>query len=414
MRLRIPDTYRKRRIGLVLAVIFTAFCLRAPFTGVGAIAGIITDDLGINSGSMGVLTTIPLVAFAVLSMGAGKAGSKAGIPKVLIAASTVLTIGIILRSMAGLPGLYIGTALIGIGIAFGNVLVPAIIKDKFPDKIGIMTGTFTTVMTVMSGVSAGVGMQIAIRAGWKPALLVWIIPALAAVITWMLEKFSKDYEELVSLDEAVETGSEIAAESLGVKIDKKAGIRTRDIIKKSSTWWVALFMGVQSLIFYCMVAWVTTIMQSKGFSLSEATFLNTMYMWLGIPGSFLLPIIAGRRKSQTGIALAMGVPNVISMILIMVSGSLPVVAVSIMVTGLFQGGYFSLAMAMFGLKTSSGQEASLLSGFSQSIGYLLAAIGPTLLGATFDLSGGWTIALVLLVIFGILMTIFAALAGREV
>lgn len=408
---RIPDTPRKRRIGLVLAVIFTAFCLRAPFTGLGAIAGIITNDLGINSGTMGALTTIPLVAFALLSMTAGEIGSKRGIPKVLIAASVVLSVGILLRSIAGVPGLFIGTALIGVGIAFGNVLVPAIIKEKFPNNIGIMTGTFTTVMTLMSGLSSGVGMAIAVRAGWKPALLVWIIPALAAVITWILEEYSKDYDELGSADD----GAEGADASAGAAADPRGErTRTKVLLSRPSTWWIALFMGVQSLIFYCMVAWVSTIMQSKGFSLSEATFLNTMYMWLGIPGSFILPIIAGRRKSQTGLAAIMGIPNLISILVILFSDSLPVVAVALMATGLFQGGYFSLAMALFGLKSSNGREASMLSGFSQSLGYLLAAIGPTLLGATFDLSGSWTIALVLLALFSALMTIFACLAGRDI
>ena len=172
----------KIRIWLTGALIILTACnLRAPITGVGALVDTISGDLGLSPSAAGFLTTIPLLAFAGISLLVSPLSRRLGAGNLLLAGLGLLTAGILLRSLAGNAGVFLGTAAAGAGIAVGNVLLPALVKSFFPDRIEQMTSAYTAVMQVTSAISTGISVPLAAAAGWKAALLVWALPAMGAL-----------------------------------------------------------------------------------------------------------------------------------------------------------------------------------------------------------------------------------------
>ena len=175
----------KKAIVLLSAIIVFSCALRAPITCVGSLIGYISDDLSLTNMSAGRLTTIPLMAFSAVSFFIGSFSHRLGAGKVLLTGIILLFVGIILRSFANISGLFVGTAVIGLGYAGGNDLIPAVIKAFFPARIGILTSAYTTTMSVFAGISGGISVPIAKAFGWQFALLVWIILAFAALFLWL-------------------------------------------------------------------------------------------------------------------------------------------------------------------------------------------------------------------------------------
>ena len=151
----------KRSVGvasLALAIVFAAFCLRAPFTCVGPLADVIQSDLGVSSGTMGTVTTIPLLMFAAFSIVMGDLGRRHNAGNIMVIGLLMILTGVICRSVLGTWGLFFGTAVIGIGITAGNVLIPAFIKAHYPERIGRLTGIYTAMMSLMSAVAGAVSV----------------------------------------------------------------------------------------------------------------------------------------------------------------------------------------------------------------------------------------------------------------
>ncbi|MCD7953402.1 MAG: MFS transporter [Synergistaceae bacterium] len=218
---------------LIVGIILLACNLRSPITGVGSLISYIMNDLHLSGSMSGLITTVPPVAFAVVSPFAGKLAIRFGTGKTLTVSLLILATGIALRSAGGTCAFFCGTAVIGIGIAFGNVLLPSIVKSAFPTKVGVLTGVYTTSIALSAGLSSGVSIPIANANpfGWRGALAVWLILAIAAILLW------------VHL-----WGYRVVSSSA------QAPVRLEAMFKSPIAWNVAIYMGVQSLRFYSFVA----------------------------------------------------------------------------------------------------------------------------------------------------------------
>src|SRR5699024_10525099 len=105
----------------------------------------------------------------------------------LIGGMVLLVIGLIVRSIPFVPLLFIGTILIGIGIAIANVLLPRVIKERFPDRVPLMTNLYTTSMRLFVSISSGISLPIAVGLdlGCEVSLGVWIFAALISICLWI-------------------------------------------------------------------------------------------------------------------------------------------------------------------------------------------------------------------------------------
>lgn len=375
---------KKKQALLVAALLLSSCCLRAPITGVGSMISLIQEETGLANSAAGMLTTIPLLAFAAFSLFVGKAGSRFGAGSVMLWGLAITGAGVLCRSYGGMGGLFAGTVIIGIGIAVGNVLIPAFIKGYLAGREGIMTGIYTSLMAIFSGIAGAVSVPLSLFCGWKNALAVWIFLLAITLIVWLPSRSC----------------------TLEGQNAKQGGSGLGALIKNKMTWLVSLYMGIQSLLFYCFVAWLATIVQSKGFDVETAGYFNSVYLLVGIPGSLIFPIAAGGRRNQSGLAAGVGILYVGGMIAMVFAQNTWMLMGAILCCGFCAGASLSFAMLLFGRHTKNAADASTLSGLAQSAGYMLAAAGPALMGELFDRTGSWTVPMLALVVMtGVLIVL---------
>jgi len=380
------------KVLLIVAILAIAFNLRPALSGIGPLAESIGIDLNLSGASLGLLTTLPLLAFAVISMLTPLFTKNFGIGKTLLGALAILTLGILLRSVFGVAGLYIGTLCIGIGIAFGNVLLPALTKQNFPDRAGAITSLYGSMMAIGASLAAGISVPLAedYGWGWRGALAIWAFTSLLAFIIWSFQV--KHIEKTKPRRDFMET------------LKKLSG--------KRMVWKMAIYMGLQSMGFYVILAWLPTILIEDGYSSSYSGWMLSLSQATGILGSITIPLWAGKRKDQRLIIGILVALEIISLIGLMFPG-LGLVPLWVSVIGFVLGGTFGLALLLIILRASDADTAAELSGIVQSIGYLIAATGPFFIGIIFDISGEWNYALIAL-IAGALIKLYAGMgAGKQ-
>ena len=270
---------------LISAVLLVACNLRAAITSVGPIIGLLRESLSLSNGSIGILTSLPLIAFAVMSPIVPKISTRFTNETTLIAGMCILSFGIIVRSIPFIPLLFIGTILIGVGIAISNVLLPGIIKERFPNQVPLMTSVYTMTMSLFATLASGVSIPLAVGAGlgWEFALGIWIVPALVGIGIWVY--FVKQRK---SADEV---------NMYYVKADDSKMWRS------PLAWQVAIFLGLQAFSYNALMTWLPEILIDHGVTSESAGWMLSFNQLIGLPASLLVPIIAGRFSSQRGIIL---------------------------------------------------------------------------------------------------------------
>lgn len=379
----------------VVAIIFFASTLRTPLTGVGPIISFIRDSLGISNVLAGFLTTIPLLAFAFVSPFVPRISRKFGMEWTLFYSIILLTIGIILRSVGNTSLLIIGTVLIGVAISFGNVLFPSFFKMKFPFHIGLLTGIYTVSMNISAAVALGISNPIAANSnvGWQGALAGPIVLTLITLITW-IPLLRGEKVDLNKISKSDTTKSETK------------------LWKSPLAWAIAVSMGLQSLIFYCSAAWLPEILISQGFSADKAGWMTSVMQMSQIPMTFLIPIIAEKLRSQRPIVILFTSFYILGFFGVFFELTNFTVLWMILI-GLGGGASFGTVVMLFTLRTKTAYEAAQISGFAQSIGYLLAAIGPVLFGYLHDMANSWHVPNGLFIIVSIVLCISAYISAKD-
>lgn len=380
---------------LVIGIIFVAFNLRPAITSVGPVIGIIRDDIGLSNWSVGLLTSLPLIAFAIMSPLAPRLGNRFSNERALLFGLILLFFGLMVRSISVLFLLFAGTVFIGLGIAICNVLLPGVIKEKFPAKVALMTSLYSTAMGVFAATASGLSIPLARGAewGWQLALLFWTIPAVIGIIIWVyISKKDKS-------DQSVE-----------MKYVQPSDNR---MWRSPLAWQVACFMGLQSFMFYVTVSWLPEILHDYGVSMETAGWMLSFTQFVGLPASFFVPVIASKFKSQSLIVVTLTLFAISGYTGLLLGNSYAVMIASIVSIGIALSGSFSLALAFLGMRARSARQAAELSGMAQSLGYTLAAIGPMFIGFLFDITHAWSVPLMTLMGVAVLVAIFGYGAGRN-
>jgi len=390
----IIKTSKSTNILLLAGILCIAINLRPALAGVGPLVDDIRQATGLSNSMLGLLTTLPLIAFGVISMLTPLFTDRFGIGKTLLGAMILLCIGIGIRSVEGIFPLYFGTLLFGIAIALGNVLLPGITKRNFSENSGFVTSLYSSVMAVGASLAAGLSVPLTNinGLGWRGSLAVWAILALVAVIIWLpqVNKLKKP-----------------AQKNDYIKAMKKLN-------NSRLAWQVALFMGLQSMTFYIILAWLPAILQSRGYSANYSGWMLSLCQATGILGSLIIPTIAGKRNDQRSIVwvlLLIELIGITGLLLPQFGG----VEIWVSMIGFVLGGSFGLSLLFIVLRAHDTASATELSGMAQSIGYVIAATGPFIFASIFDLTNNWRYALILLLVIAVLKSfsgLYAAKPGK--
>lgn len=372
---------------LFIGILLIGANLRAPITSIGVALPDIKTDLAMSNSAVSVITVVPLLAFSVISLFAARTSNKMGLEKTIFLALCLIFIGVLVRSITDISWLYIGTVLIGIGIGFGNVLAPAMIKAKFPLHIGIMTGYYTVVMNVFGGLSSYGTAPLVKAFNYNIAISVIGIITLITIIIWSFQ-----------LKGTQETATALPRKSVNVW-------------KSPLAWQITILMGGQSLIFYSLINWLPAYLSHSGMTINEAgAYLSIMQIAI-IPFTFITPIFATKMKSQFFLTFITGICFIVGVTIMLVVPHLAII--STILIGVAGGLAFGLVNTFFSLRTEHIQTSAKLSGMAQAVGYLVAAVGPLLFGILHDMTGKWTASLSILLITAIVITLFGSQAGRK-
>lgn len=410
---------RKATPLLASCVIFlVALNLRPAIVAVGPLLSNIGTTFGWGESIQGLLGSLPLLAFALFSMIVGALTAKLDSNKVLLWALIALAGGCIVRSLSGECMVWLGTLVIGASIAVGNVLAPAIVKRDFIDNVSFATGAYSACVTAGSAI-AGLTASAAADAlgGWQPALAFWSIPALLAAFLWLLRTKLATNADSIRTDgkrDVAETHLEQQLEStedpLPNRENAQAKSPLRALLKRPSTWLVTLFMGLQSAAFYTFCNWLPSIAGAAGFSSGEAGVHLFIFQALGIVSGLLIPRFMYLRGNQVCAGLLASVPLLVAALGWLLSPHLSLLW-SIF-GGMGQGASLVVALTLISLRGKTHAETVALSGFAQSLGYLLAACGPFAFGALTETTQGFEAPLVFMAALATAQCALSFFAGR--
>ncbi|CAM4207139.1 CynX/NimT family MFS transporter [Lacicoccus alkaliphilus] len=365
----------RNNILLVIGIIAVAAMLRAPLTAVGPVINEIRDDLMISNTVAGLLTTIPLLTFAAVSPFVSKAVARFTMPVTIFYAIILLIASLYIRTIGTLEWFMVGTVLLGVAISVGNVTLPSYAKWKFPLQVGVVTAIYSSTMNLTAGVGSGVSVPLAeIGGGYGLSLTIWVAFGIVALIVWI--------PQLKSAGEGMRAA--------GKRVEE---VPKRRMSQSKMAWAIAVMFALQSTTFYTNAAWLPSILMDKGLSPEAAGYFFMFCQFAQLPMTFLFPILASRVDSQRSIVAAI-TGLLLAGYLLLFAETPGLLIFSMIFIGFGTGAAFSTCMLLFSMKARTDAGSISLSGFGQSIGYLLAAIGPFLMGYLFDATGSWTPALI--------------------
>ncbi|KPI18999.1 major facilitator superfamily MFS_1 [Actinobacteria bacterium OK074] len=385
--------------GLVaVALVLAALNLRPAVTSLGPVLEEVRDSLAMSGTVAGLLTSIPAACFALIGSQAPRLARRYGTGGAVAAGALVLTAGLALRAFAANTALFVvlsGFALAGIAVA--NVLLPAVVKQRFPDKVGRMTGLYSMALNAGASSAAAVTVPLsgAFGGDWRYGLGAWAVLAATAVPPWLM------------LARCREAPAATAAAAVPGAVRPPAHRMSRD----PTAWALTVYFGLQASAAYIVMGWLPQIFRDAGLSAETAGLLFSVTSLLGVPLSYVLSAVAGRLPDQSGIAVAIGLCGVAGWAgLWAAPASAPLLwAVLLGVANCS----FPLALTMIGIRGRDSATVVRLSGFVQSAGYLLSIPGPVVVGALYQHTDGWRAPLAFVGLLMLAQIAAGAVAGRN-
>lgn len=383
--------YVPPRVTFATASVFlVALCLRPAITSLGPLLPDIGLDLDLSEGMQGLLGSIPLIAFGLISPLVHRFSRRWGSERTILVALIVLAIATAMRSWTGSWGLWFGTLFIGAAIGVGNVLVPIVVRRDFAGRVATATGWYSACITGGAAVASAVAVPLATVTDWRFALGVWALLAVIVAAIWAPRARTGGPAE-----HPTETTAEPA----------------QSVWRWSTAWWVTAYLGLQSTAFYILVNWLPTIEISHGVTAEAAGIHLFVFQGLGLFAGLAIPALLKRSKDERLGVVVGSLPVFIGVLGLLLAPSLAIVWV--LFAGVGQGASLVAALSLVSLRGRTHAEATQLSGMAQSVGYLLAATGPVAMGAIAEATGDWTASLSVLAVITALMVLVGFRAGMR-
>lgn len=379
---------------LILGILLLGAISRGPTVALGPLLPIIQEDLNMSYGSSGFVVTLPVIVVALASMPISKLLAKKGVIFTLGLGLSVYALSLIIRSFGGLPGLFLGAGLVGLGMCFINVLIPSIIKDNFPLRVGPVTGFYTTMMYVFAALSSALAVPVAqASSSWQISLAQWLPLIIVCLVLWLTQK--KTYHETLR--------SSVSGSFPGFRLIR------RSILAR----WITVLMAGQALIYYGSISWLPTIVQSAGYTGTEAGFLASVVQLCGIPGAIISGLVVHKFSNQQVPCIVVGFTFFLSSLFMAFSTSLMGFTICTILLGFSMASGYTLFLCVLSLRAKDSVQAAELTGIVFLIGYLVASIAPVMMGTLYDLSHTWLIPIFVLMISAFLYGLAGFKAGKE-
>jgi CP family cyanate transporter-like MFS transporter len=387
---------------LVVAVAAAGLNLRTAITSLPPLFPDLQTQLHLSPAALSLLAATPVICFGVVSAFTAWLNRRYGEEMILLVALVLLTAGLLLRGL--LPGamLFPGTALAASAIAVLNVLLSSMAKRRWPERAGLLVGIYLTALSAGAILSSLLSVPLYRSSGGsvRLALGVWALPAALAVLLWLPQL---RYRTAGAAPAAADGTDGMAAPG-----PARAGVK---VYRYALTWQVTAFMGLQSLLYYAALSWLPTIFQDRGDSAVTAGNLLALMGVGNLATSLIVPVLAHRSRSQRALVVPslVGTAAGLAGSLWAPLGSAPF---WVLVLGVSQGSCLGLAIFFMMARAPDAGVAASLSAFSQSVGYLVASVGPLIVGLLHSATGSWSIPVTLLLVLCAAELVTGLLAGR--
>ena len=368
------------RTGLWLAaLVLVAANLRPVITSVPPLVDRLVAEFGLSGAEIGALTTLPVVCMGLFAPLAAVLARRFDESAVLATAVAVIGVGAALRGIGGTSGLYSGALVAGVGIAVTGTLLPSLVRTRYPDRVGAVTGTYTAALIGGALLAAGATEPLRAVLGLSPqvTLALWAIPAGVALAAWLLVP----------------------------RVPRSARpVRVAFPWHSRAAWLGTLFMGGQSLLFYGTLAWLAAAYTSRGYSAPYGGLLLAVFSATQVITAFAMPMLAHRSGDvRPWIATSVGVTTLgLALVAFVPDGFAAAPWIWASLLGLGMGGNLALALLVLTQNAPTPESAPAFTAMAFFVGYLIAAAGPVAAGAVRDATGGYTAVFVALAVLGVL------------
>lgn len=379
---------RVRPFWVVLAILVIAVILRPPVAQIGPILDLIQTKLSLTDTETAFLAAIPVLCFGFGAFTTPALVRRFGVNKTMVWLLALLFVAIAARPYLGFIGLIIGTTLAGLAIAVANVLLPTVVRARFPKKVVPLTAGYTTILAASASFAAAFSYPSAAQFGWQMALELWALPALLALGLSLTLLGGKS-------DAAQEEPEEHAGDF--------------KLISRSPIAWAIIgLFGIQSLGFYALLAWLPNFAIDSGMNPSDAGALLSLMTVVGVPVGLVLSSNFGRFKNLAPVGAVISMVTIAGLVLLLMHLWVP----AVIVIGIGQASSFPLSLSLISTRAGNQRLTTMLSSVSQGVGYLLAAGGTFLFGWLAKVTGNWQVSVIGLIALTCIQVVAAWYAGR--
>lgn len=389
---------------LLAAVLLVAVNLRGAIAAVSPVLPRLRDELSLSPTSAGLLTTLPVLCFALAAPGVTWLVRRTGLRSAVLLGCLAIAAATVVRVLGGPMLLLIGTLVAGVAMTVGNVCVPVAVKSGFGRHAGTVTGLYTASLAGGAAATAALAAPLAQWWGWRAGLAIWAVLALAAAGVWWAATRRRATPPRG-------TTPDTPADDLQHGPTTPGGNRAR-VWRDPVAWAVTLFLGLQSVCYYSVTTWLPTLLvDDAGLDLATAGAAMSVFQVVGIAGSLTIPLLVRRRPSQSGLGALIGGGWLLTLTGLFAAPSAWLLWG--VIGGLVQGAGLSFVFTVLILRAHDSAVATTLSGMSQLIGYAIGAAGPAVVGALYGMTHAWTVPLVFLLMVAAAQGVAGVVAGRD-
>ncbi|MCA1984128.1 CynX/NimT family MFS transporter [Nocardioides nematodiphilus] len=391
-----PESSRAQRALVLIGIVVLAFNLRPAAVSVGPLLDEITDGLGMSGTQAALLTSLPVLCFASVGGVAPRLGKALGLHRSIMLGLIAMTVGLYARAHVDGVWTFLALSFLALaGMAASNVLLPSLVKLHFPDRIGQVTGLYSTALAI--GITATSTLSVPIaehhrvhgEIDWRRGLVAWAITAAIAAVPWV---------GLLAHDQRTDGAG-------------AAALRFADMARTRLAWAMAAFFGLQSMQAYAIFGWFADIFRDSGYSAHTAGLLLGVVTGISIPLSWLVPRMTARSGDPSRLLTALMLCYLLGYVGMLVAPHGGAVAWALLIGA--GTTTFPMVLTLIGLRARSSAGTAALSGFTQSVGYLLAVVGPFGVGVLHDATGGWNVPILALLILCVPQYVVGLVACRH-
>ena len=350
---------------LMLGIILVALNLRPSMAAVGPLLSAIRGDMALSFSLAALLTLLPVMAMGLAMFFGMAVSQRLGEQRTVLLSLLIIggaTLSRLFLDSAG--GLIASAVLAGIGIALIQALMPALIKSRFPDNVALCMGLYVTSIMGGAALAASFAPWVLMQTGnWRAGLAVWAVLALLAIPVWW-----------ASRDTSPDTIRTV--------------VRKESFFTNSRAWLLAIFFGLGTASYTCVLAWLAPYYVEKGWSEQNAGLMLGFLTAMEVISGLVVPAIANRsrdRRLVLGTLLGLIIAGFLGLILSPQHLSL----LWPCLLGLGIGGLFPMSLIVSLDHLDEPQRAGGLTAFVQGIGYLIAGLSPLMAGAVRDQLGSF-------------------------